>query len=84
MTSICIPNVSTGMDDQLRRARVAEEKGAMIVIEDVTIENMHLALDNILDESFREKMRSSCASLRRPSGANQVASHIVKLLDEIT
>jgi len=84
MPSICIPNVSTGMDDQLRRARVAEEKGAMIVIRDVTIENMHLALDNILDESFREKMRSSCASLRRPSGANQVASHIVKLLEEIT
>ena len=83
MPSICIPNESTGMDDQMKRASVAEGKGAMLVIRDVTIENIDSALDTIMDDSKREKMKSACDSLRKPNGANQVASHIVDLLGNI-
>ena len=83
LPSICIPNESTGMDDQARRASVAEENGAMIVVRDVSIESIDQALQTILDDSNREKMEAACASLKKPNGANQVANHIADLVSKI-
>ena len=51
--TISIPNMNTGMDDQLARVEVAEEAGAMIVLREVSKRRVQAVVERILDESVR-------------------------------
>ncbi len=78
--TISIPNMNTGMDDQLARVEVAEAAGAMIVLREVTPRRVQAAIERLMEESVRISMINSCEKLHRPNGANQMSKWII---DEI-
>jgi len=71
----------TGMDDQLARVQVAEDAGAMIVLEDVNQSTVSESVSKMLDQSIREDMREAAVGLTRENGADQVAQYLIELLD---
>jgi UDP:flavonoid glycosyltransferase YjiC (YdhE family) len=75
--TISIPNMNTGMDDQLARVEVAEAAGAMIVLREVTPRRVQAAIERLMQESVRKSMISSCETLHRPNGANQMSKWII-------
>ena len=75
--TISIPNMNTGMDDQLARVIVAEEAGAMIVLREVTPKRVQAVIERIMDDSVRSMIAENCEKLHRPNGANQMAKWIV-------
>mgnify|MGYP002527289709 FL=1 len=70
------------MDDQLAREQVAEDAGAMIVLEDVNQTTVAESISKILDQSIREDMREAAVGLTRENGADQVAQYLIELLDD--
>ncbi len=81
LPSISYPNLNTGMDDQLARVQVAEDAGAMIVLEDVNQETVSKSISKMMDQSIRENMREAAVGLTRENGADQVAQYLIELLD---
>lgn len=82
LPSICYPNLSTGMDDQLARAKVAEKAGAMIVLTDINPKSVSNAVNKILDSSERQRMKDAALNLVRENGANQVAEYLATVLTD--
>lgn len=76
LPTICYPNLKTGTDDQLARSLIAEEAGCMIVIRKRDRSSISAAIDRIIDEKVREKMRLSASLLERENGAEQIAELI--------
>jgi len=76
LPAICLPNMETGRDDQLSRARTAEEAGCMIVVEKVNRESIEEALAIMMNPEEREKMIESSYDLVVRSGAIEVAEII--------
>ena len=79
LPAICLPNMETGKDDQLSRARSAEEAGCMIVVEEVNEKAIEEALATMMDPNEREKMVKSSYGLVGRSGAIEVAEMISKI-----
>jgi UDP-N-acetylglucosamine:LPS N-acetylglucosamine transferase len=77
LPTICLPNLKTGRDDQLARAKVAEEAGCMIVITDKKRHIIHAAIDRLIDSEVREIMRNNYQLLQRENGSEQVSSWIL-------
>ena len=67
------------MDDQLARAMVAAEAGAMIVLEDPVQVELESAIEKILDPVQRDKMKANCEKLALENGAQQSADYILNL-----
>ena len=67
------------MDDQLARAKVAEESGFMLVEENVTRPRIKKLVSKIIDSDNRQAMIESGDSLKA-NGASQVADHISGLI----
>ena len=80
LPTLCIPNMNTGMDDQLARALIAENIGAMIVLRKVTVAKVKIAIERLMDADVRRTMRERCEQLHQPNGANQLAKW---LIDEV-
>ncbi len=81
LPAICYPNLNTGMDDQLARAKVAEEAGAMIVLTDINRKTVSTAIDKIMDPTTRQRMQVASEKLTRDNGADQVAQYLSKVLE---
>ena len=79
--TICYPNMSTGRDDQLARAMVAENAGCMVVLRNRTENKIQIAIDRISEVDVREMMKSNFSILHRTNGSNQVADWILKQLN---
>jgi len=77
LPTLCVPNMKTGMDDQLARAEVAEKAGAMIVLREVTKQKVEIAVERLMDPDVRRTMTERCEKLHRPNGANQLAKWLV-------
>jgi UDP:flavonoid glycosyltransferase YjiC (YdhE family) len=73
LPTICIPNKSTGMDDQVARAMVAGDAGAMLVVEDVNEEKLAAAIESMLDTETRSKMIDAAKILGQQNGADELA-----------
>ena len=73
LPTICIPNKSTGMDDQVARAMVAAEAGAMLVIQDVNEEKLVFAIESMLDSNKRDEIIAATALLGQQNGADKLA-----------
>ena len=80
LPTLCIPNMNTGMDDQLARAEVAEKAGAMIVLREVSEDKVAVAIDRLMDPEVRRLMIERCESLHQPNGANQLAKWLVNVV----
>jgi UDP:flavonoid glycosyltransferase YjiC (YdhE family) len=74
---VCIPNPKTGMDDQIARVKVAGDSGAMLVIEDPSLENLTNSINKMLDPVNRDKMIQSMESLKLGNGAEEVAEYLI-------
>ena len=79
--TICYPNMSTGRDDQLARAMVAENAGCMVVLRNRTENKIQIAIDRISEVEVREMMKSNFSILHRTNGSNQVADWILEQLN---
>ena len=73
LPTICIPNKSTGMDDQVARAMVASDAGAMLVVQDVNEEKLAAAIDTMLDSNKRDEIVAATAQLEQQNGADELA-----------
>ncbi len=80
LPTICFPNMKTGTDDQLSRAKIAEKAGCMIVVKNRTKSSINASIDRICDVEIRKKMAENSKILQRSNGANQVAEWILDKL----
>lgn len=78
--TLCFPNMKTGLDDQLARARVAESAGSMVVLEQRTKRKIFAAIDRIIDPDVLALMRENAKILQRENGAEQAAVWILETL----
>ena len=78
LPTICIPNKSTGMDDQVARAMVAGDAGAMLVVQDVNEEKLAAAIESILDPETRTRMVDASAHLGQHNGAGQLSERLLQ------
>ena len=76
LPTICLPNKSTGMDDQVARAMVAEDAGAMLVVQDLNEEKLATAIQSLLDPVIRAKMVDAATHLGKQNGANELAESL--------
>ena len=76
LPTICIPNQSTGMDDQVARAMVAGDAGAMLLVQDVNEEKLASAIETMLDSKKRDEMILAAQSLELENGADELAKHL--------
>jgi UDP:flavonoid glycosyltransferase YjiC (YdhE family) len=69
LPTLFIPNLNTGMDDQLARVSAGEAVGACLVLNDSTEEVFSEKIRKLLDSDYREKMRIACISNHSQNGA---------------
>ena len=80
LPTLCFPNLSTGRDDQLARAKVAREAGCMVVLESRSRRKIRAALERIVEPEVRELMSGNAALLQRENGSIQAAKWIIEQL----
>ena len=73
LPTICIPNKKTGMDDQVARAIIAGDAGAMIVVKDANEKSMRDAIENIWSKKKRKDMKTFSSSICKKNGAPYLA-----------
>ena len=78
LPTICIPNQSTGMDDQVARAMVAAEAGAMLVVQDANEEKLASAIESMLNSNNRNAMIAAAEQLGKENGADELATHLIE------
>ena len=69
------------MDDQLARAKVAEDAGAMIVLTEINRKSVSSAIEKIMNPETRQRMKMATKKLTRDNGADQVAEYLAKVLN---
>jgi UDP:flavonoid glycosyltransferase YjiC (YdhE family) len=75
-----VPNLSTQLDDQLGRARWAEESGAGLCLAGVDAAGVDAAVRWLTDPQQRGRMADRCRALRRPNGAGPAMAAVEQLL----
>ena len=81
LPSLCFPNLSTGRDDQLSRAMVAQKEGAMIVLEKRNPTNIQIAISRLIDPKVRIEMKNKLTSMKKPNGSKEAALWIFNQLN---
>ena len=79
LPSIFIPTLEAGVDNQLARAMLAQEKGAGLVLSPLSTSDLKECLSILLDDANNAEFRRRCYSLF-PLNGSEVA---VKILLEI-
>ena len=82
LPTIFYPNMNTGQDDQLARAKAAEDVGAMLVLRKRTDKNIADAIEILYDVDLRNSMKEKCTILHTENGADQVAKYLVEMINE--
>ncbi|MDC0055699.1 hypothetical protein OAJ94_01450 [Deltaproteobacteria bacterium] len=77
LPSICYPNMNTGKDDQLMRARLIEEAGGIVVVKHRTKRAIKEAIVKMLDSEFRTKLGNDSSEINLEDGSTEVASWLV-------
>ena len=77
LPAICYPNLNTGRDDQLSRARAAAVQDSMIVLEERNKSNIGVAILRMLDKKVRDEMAKNMRSMGRENGSREVAEWII-------
>ncbi|HJM45110.1 MAG TPA: glycosyltransferase [Candidatus Poseidoniaceae archaeon] len=83
LPTIFYPNMNTGQDDQLARAVVAENVGAMVVLRKRTKNKIAAAIERLYDNDVRKRMKKKAALLHMENGADQIAKHLIEMINEI-
>jgi UDP-N-acetylglucosamine--N-acetylmuramyl-(pentapeptide) pyrophosphoryl-undecaprenol N-acetylglucosamine transferase len=80
LPTLFIPNLNTGMDDQLARVSAGEAVGACLVLNDSTEEVFSEKIRRLLDADYREKMRIACKSNHSQNGAVGASKMMIDFL----
>jgi UDP-N-acetylglucosamine--N-acetylmuramyl-(pentapeptide) pyrophosphoryl-undecaprenol N-acetylglucosamine transferase len=78
LPTICLPNKSTGMDDQVARAMGAGEVGAMTIVVEPNEVELSKAIEMMINPETQELMRKGMANLCQPNGAEQLSEQILQ------
>ena len=79
LPTICIPNKSTGMDDQVARVAVAADANAMYVIQDATEDKLSAAISSMMDIGNRKEIIDATVHLHQSNGANELSSKLIEM-----
>ena len=74
--------MDTGQDDQLARAKVAEDVGAMVVLKKRTKNKIAAAIDRLHDNDVRKRMKKKAALLHSENGAEQIAKYLIGMIND--
>ena len=80
LPTLFIPNLNTGMDDQLGRVNAGEASGACMVLADQTESAFRRKLNLLMDEAHRNSMRLACSTDMVENGAVKSAQKLVQLV----
>ncbi len=76
-----VPNMATALDDQLGRARWAQESGAGLCLPEVTPATVDAVAERLTDPAVRAALAARCLELRRPNGAGEAMAAVARMLD---
>ena len=82
LPTIFYPNLDTGQDDQLARAKIAEDVGAMVVLRKRTKNNISAAIERLYDNNVRTRMMKCAKKLHTENGGDQIAKYLLDMLNE--
>jgi predicted glycosyltransferase len=74
--SLFVPNLNTVHDDQVKRAQLAEEKGAALCLEEVEEKSLECAIEYMCRR--KEKMKRNLQKIHQKNGAEQAAKYILE------
>jgi len=83
LPTLFIPNLDTGMDDQLARVKAGEADGACMVLSDQNEAAFREALHQLMQDTHLGKMKIACKKHHSDNGANNAAQVLLSKLIEI-
>lgn len=81
--TIFVPNENVMMDEQISRAKFAEQNGLGLCLRAHEVYNVRDYLTKMLDHNTRSRFRARCDKLPRANGANEVARTIEELVSSV-
>ena len=80
LPTIFVANDQPGMDDQVGRARFAQDAGAAFELPEDGLSELSSICEILLNESARNRLRENCRRIRQKNGAAEAAIAIAQLL----
>jgi len=77
LPTLFIPNLNTGMDDQLARVKAGESANACFVLGEPGESAFKERIASMVDFAQREKMREACRLLKTENGAEKSAASLI-------
>jgi hypothetical protein len=81
LPTIFVANAAPDMDDQVGRARFAQDAGAAFELPEDRLIELPAICEVLLNESARGLLRENCRRIRRDNGAAEAAAAIGRLVD---
>jgi UDP:flavonoid glycosyltransferase YjiC (YdhE family) len=81
LPTIFVANAAPDMDDQVGRARFAQDAGAAFELPEDRLIELPAICEVLLNESARGLLRENCRRIRRGNGAAEAAAAIGRLVD---
>ena len=81
LPTIFVANAAPDMDDQVGRARFAQDAGAAFELPEDRLIELPAICEVLLNESARSLLRQNCRRIRRGNGAAEAAAAIGRLVD---
>ena len=82
LPTLFIPNLDTGMDDQLARVKAGEAEGACMVLSDQNEAAFRGVLERLMDERHRKNLQLACNANQDENGAVRL-SPTISPIDEL-
>jgi UDP:flavonoid glycosyltransferase YjiC (YdhE family) len=83
LPTIFVANTAPDMDDQVGRARFAQDAGAAFELPEDRLIELPAIYEVLLNESARGLLRENCRRIRRDNGAAEAAAAIGRLVDAL-
>ena len=77
LPTLFIPNLNTGMDDQLARVKAGESANACFVLDESGESGFKERIADMVNLAQREKMREACRLLKTENGAKKSAASLI-------
>ncbi len=77
--SVFVPNTSTGLDDQVARARYAAATGVSLIVEDPETDELETVLERAVRADVRAALADRCAAATFGNGAGPAAAWLESL-----
>lgn len=80
LPTVFIGNAHAAIDDQVARARFAQDAGAALELGEDELFQLGSVAEVLLDPRARDVLRANCRALARPNGAQAAADALVRLV----